>query len=58
MGNLGVTAGDSRDDLGQKRFFPYPPEKHIIPGETLRIAKTTYSQLKEQEKLKGSIDSK
>jgi len=32
MSSLGVTAGDSRDTLGQKRFFPFIPEQHLIPG--------------------------
>ena len=29
MHNLGVVAGDSRDDLGQKRFFPFVAETHL-----------------------------
>ena len=30
--NLGVIAGDSRDQEGKKTFFPSVPENHIIPG--------------------------
>ena len=29
MHNLGVVAGDSRDNLGQKRFFPFVAETHL-----------------------------
>ena len=32
MSNLGVVAGDSRDHLGQKRFFPFVPEAHLEGG--------------------------
>ena len=30
--NLGVAAGDSRDELARSRFFPFPPGSFLIPG--------------------------
>ena len=32
MNNLGIEAVDTRDDEGRKRFMPFGPERHLIPG--------------------------
>ncbi|KAH8323392.1 hypothetical protein KR067_007195, partial [Drosophila pandora] len=33
MANLNVTAGDSRDEMGRGRMFPFVPEHHLIPAK-------------------------
>jgi len=33
MEHLNVTAGDSRDQIGRGRMFPFVPEHHIIPAK-------------------------
>ena len=32
MRNLNVSMGDSRDEKGLKRFFPFTPQDHLIPS--------------------------
>ncbi|XP_067621746.1 glycoprotein-N-acetylgalactosamine 3-beta-galactosyltransferase 1 [Eurosta solidaginis] len=34
MANVGVMAGDSRDQHARGRFFPFVPEHHLIPSHT------------------------
>ena len=31
--NLNVSMGDSRDEKGHKRFFPFTPQDHLIPSK-------------------------
>uniref|UniRef100_A0A6P4EGE3 Glycoprotein-N-acetylgalactosamine 3-beta-galactosyltransferase 1-like n=1 Tax=Drosophila rhopaloa TaxID=1041015 RepID=A0A6P4EGE3_DRORH len=33
MEHLNVTAGDSRDEIGRGRMFPFVPEHHLIPAK-------------------------
>ena len=33
MRNLNVSMGDSRDEKGLKRFFPFTPRDHLIPSK-------------------------
>ena len=32
--NVKVVAGDSRDEYGRGRFFPFMPEDHLKPSQT------------------------
>ena len=48
--NLGVVLEDSRDDEKLKRFFPFKPIDHIIPGEYGRKDGAYYEYTKWEEK--------
>ena len=58
MENVGVKAGDSRDDEGKNRFMPIALEHHLIPGY---IPKDSwywdYVYYKEEEGLAACSDS-
>ena len=36
--NVGVAAGDSRDELARSRFFPFPPGSFLVPGKWLYLS--------------------
>ena len=50
MENLGIEAGDSRDPEGRKRFFPFVPEDHLIPGKVPRWKTDWRTQFYPEEK--------
>ena len=41
--NVGVAAGDSRDQLARSRFFPFPPGSFLVPGKAISHMKIPHN---------------
>ncbi|EDV59562.1 glycoprotein-N-acetylgalactosamine 3-beta-galactosyltransferase 1 [Drosophila erecta] len=51
MENLNVTAGDSRDEIGRGRMFPFKPEHHLIANQDKTFWYWSYTYYKTDDGL-------
>ena len=42
LSRIGVTFGNSRDQFGRNRFFPFTPDKHLSPDYRKRLGLQVY----------------